>query len=105
MIKIGIDDSTKEFETADAVKPQWIREQIQNRPKDNSDICMRVVIDENGKSVRLQTSACGNGSGGGRSPRPEEKEIFELWNRKNLNEDNYNLGNLISFFKNLKHVC
>lgn len=57
MIKISIEDSTEEFETADDIKPQWIREQIQNRPKDNSYVCVRVVIDENGKSFRLQTSA------------------------------------------------
>jgi hypothetical protein len=54
----------------------------------------------------LQTGACPPPSQNGNGDHePEVQKIFDLWNERDLDNENFNLGQLISFFRVLKQIC
>ncbi len=50
----------------------------------------------------LSSGDCTRGGGGGRSPRPQEREIFDLWDKHGLNEADFPGGPLVAFIKQLR---
>lgn len=100
MIKIRIDETEIDISSADE---SWINQQINRRRADGLSVCVRVIIKEGDLDMILSTPTCAS-TGGGRPPRPHEKEVFNLWNERGLNERNFTGGNLIAFLKQLKHI-
>jgi hypothetical protein len=101
MITIKIAEEERQL---DAVDEQWINQQINRRRADGQTICVRVTVHEGGLDMVLSTPSCGTSGGGGRPPRPQEKEVLGLWNQRGLNDANFTGGNLVAFLKQLRRL-
>lgn len=101
-LKIGSEERTN-----GDIEERWIAQQIRKRRKDGTPICVRAKINKGTVNINLSSAACSGsgGSGGGRQPNRKEQKIFELWNKKGLNESNINPGMVISFLKEYEQYC
>jgi hypothetical protein len=102
MIRISIGGNEKPLEDA---TPSWIRDQIEDRRHNRSSVCVRVTIHSGSLNMVLSTPACaaaGGGSGGTRPPSPSEQEIFDLWEKRGMNSDSFNVGQLTAFLSEIK---
>lgn len=99
MSKVIIGNSERELEKAD---PQWINEQINRRREAGENVCVRVTIKKNGINLTFATPSCG-GRGGGDNPQfnTQENECISLWNKFNLNTDDFASGKLVAFIKQI----
>lgn len=84
------------------VDEQWINQQIHRRRATGQTVCVRVTIDEGLLNMILSTPNCGSGGGSRRPPRPQEKEIFDLWNQRGLDQPDFSGGNLVAFLKQME---
>jgi hypothetical protein len=101
MIIVKIGNAEKEGRDA---TPSWLNEQIQSRRAHGVPICVRVVIKTGPIDMLLQTPGCGSGGGGGRTPSPEERKIFARWAELGLDNDPFDVGNLIRFLRDLSSL-
>jgi len=104
LIKILIGNNERQFDDVYNVDESWINQQINKREEDKEKVCVRVYIKNEFIDILLTTPACEGGGGGRRVPNHREKEIFNLWNMRKLNEENFSSGNLIAFFKQLRKI-
>ena len=104
LIKIYIGNNERQFDDVYNVDESWINQQINKRKEDKEKVCVRVYIKNELIDILLTTPACGGSRGSGRGPNPQEREIFNLWNMRRLNEEKFSGGNLISFFKQLRKI-
>lgn len=100
MIRIRIGDEERDYASADE---QWINQQINRRRADGQVVCVRVTVRESGLDMILSTPSCKTSGGSGRPPRPEEKRVFDLWDKRGLNDASFTGGNLIAFLRQLKY--
>lgn len=100
MIRIRIGEEERDYASADE---HWINQQINRRREDGRAVCVRVSIREAGLEMSLSTPTCGSGGGGGRPPRPQEQQVFALWDQRGLSDASFTGGNLIAFLRQLKH--
>lgn len=101
MIRIRIGDAERELANA---AENWINQQINRRREDGQTVCVKVSIHEGDLNLVLSTPACAASGGGSRPPCPREKEVFDLWNHRGLNDADFTGGNLVAFLKQLKHL-
>lgn len=101
MITVRIAEEERQLDAADE---QWINQQINRRRADGQTVCVRVTVHKDDLDVVLSTPNCASG-GGGRPPRPREREVLDLWNQRGLNDTNFTGGNLVAFLKQLKRLC
>lgn len=101
MITVRIGQEQRSLETADE---QWVNQQIVNRRRDTQSDCVMVIIKEGGLDMILSTPGCAGGGGGGRQPTAKEREVFEIWDKRKLNEPAFAGGNLVAFLKQLRNV-
>ena len=99
MIRARIGDSERELPS---VSENWINQQINRRKADGLSICVRVMIKDDQLNMSLSSAGCHQSATGGRPPTRYEKEIFDLWEKRGLNRDDFHGGNLIAFLKQLK---
>ncbi len=99
MVKIKIGSEERNREDAD---PSWINQQINRRRKDGP-ICVRVTINNDAINMVLSSGDCPR-AGGGRQARPQEREIFDLWDKHGLNETDFPSGHLVAFIKQLQKL-
>lgn len=76
----------------------WIREQLDRRRREGDRVCVQVFIDKPPLHMRLTTPACPS-TGGGRPPTAQEQRIFDLWEKRRLNNPDFTTGNLIAFLR------
>jgi hypothetical protein len=100
MIKIRIGDSEKDLSVADE---SWINQQINRRREDGQTVCVKVTVHEGGLDIVLSTPTCGS-AGGDRQPTTKEKEVFNLWKERGLDNADFTGGNVVAFLKQLKHL-
>lgn len=98
MIRVRIGETERELSDA---TPQWINQQITRRRNDGLNVCVRVLINAGSLNIALSTPTCGGGGGGGRPPNAQESEILSLWEKLQLNTQNFSSGNLVAFLKQL----
>jgi hypothetical protein len=101
MIRIRIGDMERELANADE---HWITEQINRRRADGQTVCVRVTVHEGDLNMELSTPTCEARGGSNRPPRPREKEVFDLWDKRGLNDADFTGGNLVAFLKQLKSL-
>jgi hypothetical protein len=102
MYKIQIGGSEKELSE---VSESWISHQVQERRHDGQPVCVRISLKNDCIDMILATPQCGGGGGGvGRQPKCKESEIFALWNDRHLNQNDWAVGNLIAFLKQLRRL-
>ncbi len=97
-ITVQIGDSQRSL---DSVTADWIHDQIDRRQRDRASICIIVSIAEAGLNLRLSTPSCSGLAGGGRAPTQEEQKIFDLWNERKLNSNDFSAGEVVAFLKQL----
>ena len=98
MIRVRIGDAERELSS---VSESWVNQQINRRKADGQSVCVRVIILQDQLKMTLSTPGCPKGSGG-RPPNRYEEQVFDLWERRGLNEEQFTAGNLIAFLKQLK---
>ena len=101
MIRIRIGEKERELDNADE---HWITQQINRRRADGQSVCVRVIIQEGALDMVLSTPNCGTSAGGGRRARPQEKEVFNLWDQRGLNDAGFTGGSLVAFLKQLSRL-
>lgn len=103
MIRIRIGNDERGFASVDE---HWINQQINRRKADGQTVCVRVTVREGDLDMVLSTPTCGASGSGGRPPRPQEKEVFDLWNQQGLNDVDFSGGNVVAFLKQFKSfIC
>lgn len=100
MIKVKIGSEERNLED---VTPGWIKEQIIRRRRDGETICVRVFIEKDPLHMSLSTTDCPATAGPRRLPKPQERRVFELWDRLGLNEADFAAGQLIAFLKQVSN--
>lgn len=80
----------------------WINQQINRRREDGQSVCVQVIIREGEINISLSTPDCPGGGGGTRPPSAQEQEIFDLWDKRGLNKDDFHGGNLVAFLKQMR---
>ena len=105
MITIKICDYERQFTQVKDIDEQWINQQI-NRRKDCGEVVfVRVIINVGNINIGLTTPNCPGGSGGSSRPLNRiESAVVDLWNKRGLDDPNFNGGNLIAFLKQLDHL-
>lgn len=101
MIKIRIENEERLLAEADE---QWINQQINQRRAAGQPVCVRVIIKEGDVDMVLSTPTCGASGPGGRAARPRESSVFDLWDRRGLNETAFTGGNLVAFLKQIRDI-
>ena len=99
MIKIKIGNEEQDIEDIDI---SWINQQI-NRRRKEGPVCVRVTIKTDTINMGLSSGDCPK-SGGGRQANPQEKEIFDLWDKHGLNGTDFPGGHLVAFIKQLRKL-
>ena len=97
MVKIKIGSEERNIEDVDS---SWINQQINRRRKDGP-VCVRVTINDDAINMVLSSGDCPRAGGGGRPARPQEKKVFDLWDKHGLNEADFPGGHLVAFIKQL----
>lgn len=97
-IKIGSEERNKE-----EVDSSWINQQI-NRGRNDGPVCVRVTIKNDAVNMILSSGDCPRNDGGRRTPRTQEKEIFDLWDIHGLNEAGFPSGHLVAFITKLQKL-
>ena len=98
-IKIGVNERALHEATE-----SWINQQINDRKKDGQQVCVQLFLDEGGVQMVLSTPACSSGGGGGRRPTTKEQQIFDLWDRRGLNDPKFGSGSVVAFVKQLQQL-
>lgn len=98
-IKIGSDEVT--LEQADE---GWINQQINRRRRESVAVCVQVNIQEPDVRMTLSTPTCSVNGGGGRAPNQRERRIFDLWNERGLNQQDFMSGAVIAFLHQLRRL-
>jgi hypothetical protein len=100
VITVRIGEEERSLDDADQ---QWINQQINRRKDAGQAVCVRVTIRAADVDVILSTPTCAKGVGG-RQPRPKESKLFELWNKRGLDEITFTGGGLIAFLAQAKDL-
>ena len=88
----------------DEVTEQWINEQFRRRRADGSQVCVQVILRTDWLNMTLSTPECQGGGGGGRPPNEKERQLFDLWADRGLNDLRLSSGNLVAFLKQLRRA-
>lgn len=101
MVTLKIASELREIRTAREIEESWISRQINGRRADSVKVCVQVTVQESNLDLVLSTPGCTGALGGGRSPNSYEREVFDLWAKLGLNDENFTAGNLIAFLHQL----
>ncbi len=72
--------------------------------KQGLPVCVKVTIKSGDIDMILSTPSCVPSGDAGRPPRPKEKEIFDLWDKRGLNSDNFIIGQLNALLNQIKNL-
>ena len=67
-------------------------------------VCVRVQIKTESVNVGFSTPGCGASRSADREPNVDEQRLVDLWRKRGLNEENFEVGQLIAFINEVKHV-
>lgn len=96
-VQIGFDEKL-----LNEIDESWIVHHINARKHGGVNVIIKVFIESGDIYMTLSTPGCSNS--GGRAPKPKEMEIFQLWDKHGLNNQNFSAGNLISFLKQIRSM-
>ena len=99
MIKVMINEQDRVWDSSLA---GWINGTINELQKLGQPICVRVLIEYGDINLCLSAGVCNNSGGGGRPLNTHEAEIFDHWNRLDVEDLPLNSGKLIAFLSSLK---
>ncbi len=101
MIKVTIGEAERFL---DGVTPSWIQDQLGSRRDAGVNVCIKVSIQFGALNMVLTTAncLCSEARGPVRRPNSQEREIFDLWEKRGLNEPSFRVGQLIAFLNQLR---
>jgi len=99
MVTVRINEIERDYSE---INNGWIASQITNREKENIKICVVITIKTDRIGLVLLTKACPRDGYGAKTLNEEEREIYERWEDCELNDDEFDLQNLIKFIKSIK---
>lgn len=82
----------------------WIRDHVRALRSREIPVCVQVTIQSGPINIVLSTSACGSSRRSSWEPNTEEQKIVELWRKRGLSEDDFDVGQLIAFTNEIKHL-
>lgn len=88
---------------ADAPIP-WIRDAVRALESRGLEVCAEVSIQSGAINITLSTPACAHAGSPGFQPNNEEQRIVDLWRKRGLSEVGWNVGELIAFLNEIKHL-
>lgn len=98
-IRIG----QEERDTAQADE-HWIISKIRQEEANHGRVCIRVFIKVGDIDITLSSGGCPSGAGGGRQARPKERELFDLWNKFELNTSDVTGGKINTFLHQIRRI-
>ena len=96
MNRLRIGDTERDLESAD---PNWIREHVKDLRNRGTPVCVEITLHSGSVNMILATPACGPTSASRQEANRQEKKILELWKKKGLNTDDFNVRELIDFIE------
>jgi hypothetical protein len=67
-------------------------------------VCVQVSIHSGEVNVLLSTPACDISTPATREPNIEERRILDLWRKRGMGSDDFDVGQLIAFVNEIKHA-
>jgi hypothetical protein len=101
MVRVSVNGTERDLRDVTA---SWLREHIEAARNKGLSFCVRVTINSGDVDMILSTPSCPSGAGIRRSARPREREILDLWDKRGLNSDDFNIGQLNAFLNQIKNV-
>lgn len=92
-----------ERDVSDA-SPSWIREHVLALRSRDMDVCVKVSIRAGSLNIGLSTPACSATRFSDRDPNPEEQRILDLWHKRGMDKNDFEIGQLVAFLNEIKHV-
>jgi hypothetical protein len=101
MIRVSVGDIDRDIRD---VSLPWLRERIESLRNQGLPVCVKVTIKSGDIDMILSTPSCPSSPSTPRPARPKEREILDLWDKRGLNADDFNIGQLEAFLNQIKHV-
>jgi hypothetical protein len=101
MIRVSVNGTERDLR--DVTVP-WLGEHIEAVRNKGLPVCVKVTIKSGDIDMILSTPSCPSSGGAPRLPRPKEQELLDLWDKRGLNSDDFNIGQLNAFLNQIKHV-
>jgi hypothetical protein len=99
MVTVTIDGGEREFASAAQIDEGWVNRQLNRRPAGEAPPCIQVRIRTDRVAMALATEACPASGAPGRSPNPDEHQIYRLWEDRVLSAERTAGGLLIDFLR------
>jgi hypothetical protein len=82
----------------------WLRDRIRELRSRKMAVCVKIRINSPPVDILLKTPGCPSAPSQTRRSRPEEDRLFDLWERKGMNREDFEIDQLISFVREIEHV-
>jgi hypothetical protein len=82
----------------------WIRDHVRALRSRRMPVCVQVAIQSGQINIVLSTPACACSTRSSWEPNSEEQKIVDLWRKRGLSADDFDIGQLIAFTNEIKHL-
>jgi hypothetical protein len=98
MITVAIGQESR---SGSDITESWINQQVNRRLRDGARVCVAITLKNRDLDMILRTSGCASSGGRGRAPNSEERGVFEVWNKLDLQNGEVQGGKLVAFLKQI----
>lgn len=99
--RIAIGSAERDLSDA---SPRWIREHVLALRSRNIPVCVTISLRTDRLNIGLSTPPCPAARFSERDPNPEEERILDLWRKRGMSQDDFEIGQLIAFLNEIKHL-
>jgi hypothetical protein len=99
MKRIRIGTSERDL---DGAEPRWIREHVDDLRSRGEPVCVQITLRSGSVNMLLSTPGCGPSSASRAEPNRQEEKILQLWRKKDLNTDDFDVRNLVDFVERIE---
>lgn len=100
-IRVFIDEMERDVSQADT---HWIVSQIKQRKRDNGRACVQILIRQSDLNLRLTSADCPQEKAVPRKAKPQEQEVFDLWNKFVSKDQGIEGGHVVAFLNQLRRL-
>jgi hypothetical protein len=94
MKRIRIGQADRDLDGAD---PNWIQQHVDDLRRRRVGVCVEITLRSGSVNMILATPGCGPTSADRSEPNRQEAKVLELWRKKRLNRDDFDVRDLIDF--------
>jgi hypothetical protein len=89
----------------DRVESTWIRERVRELRSRGMPVCVKVIIAVPPINIIVMTPGCSDSEPDNPRPlRPEEKRLFNQWERHGLKKELFDVDQLEMFIREIRHI-